>query len=96
MIEEATVDAYGEDEQLTGFFTMFEEYLELPFETKILGINVTVETIEFNDRGDIVAICTKDKERQPISLLDLPLPSQKPKGADWIEAYRHWARKSGF
>ena len=95
MIEEATVDAYGEDEQLTGFFTMFEEYLELPFDTKILGTNATVDTIEFNYRSDIVAICTKGKERQPIPLLDLPLPSPRPKGADWIEAYRHWAKRTG-
>ena len=28
MIAEATVDAYDDDEQLSGFFTMFEEYLE--------------------------------------------------------------------
>ena len=96
MIAEATVDAYDDDEQLSGFFTMFEEYLELPFDTKILGINATVGTIEFNDRGDIVAICTKGKERQPIPLLDLPLPSPRPKGADWIEAYRHWAKRSVF
>jgi hypothetical protein len=56
-------------------------------------MKVMVETIEFNDRSDIVAICTKGSERQPISLLDLPLPSPLPKGAEWIEAYRHWARK---
>ena len=24
-----------------------------------------------------------------------PLPSPKPRGADWIEAYRHWAKRSG-
>lgn len=27
---------------------------------------------------------------QAISLVDLPLPSPKPAGSDWIEAYRHW------
>lgn len=27
MIEEATVDAYGEAEQATGWFTMLEQYL---------------------------------------------------------------------
>ncbi len=93
MIEEATVDAYGDYEQLTGFFTMFEEYLELPFDTKILGVNAAVDTIELNDRGDIVAICTKGKEKQRISLLDLPLPSPRPRGGDWIEAYRYWAKR---
>ena len=32
MIEQATVDAYGEAEQITGWFTMIEENLAKPFE----------------------------------------------------------------
>jgi hypothetical protein len=31
MIEEATVDAYGESEQLVGFYTMIDEHLAVPF-----------------------------------------------------------------
>jgi hypothetical protein len=34
MIEQATVDAYGESEQTTGWFTMIDENLAVPFETK--------------------------------------------------------------
>jgi hypothetical protein len=34
MVEEATVDCYNEDEQATGLFTMIEENLEVPFETR--------------------------------------------------------------
>jgi hypothetical protein len=30
LVEEAIVDAYGEDEQLAGFYTMIEENLVLP------------------------------------------------------------------
>jgi len=36
MIEEATVDAYGDSEQTTGWYTMLEEHLALPFETTML------------------------------------------------------------
>ena len=43
MIEEATVDAYDDSEQATGWFTIFEEHLDLPFETEVLGVRVTVE-----------------------------------------------------
>ena len=25
-------------------------------------------------------------------VLDLPLPRSRPRGAEWIAAYRHWAR----
>jgi hypothetical protein len=33
MIEEATDDAYRDSEQTTGWYTMLDEYLALPFET---------------------------------------------------------------
>ncbi|MCM2578547.1 calcium-binding protein [Streptomyces meridianus] len=45
MIEEATVDAYGEDEQRTGLFTMLEEHLDVPFTTVVLGVEVTVRGV---------------------------------------------------
>jgi hypothetical protein len=90
MIEEATVDAYDESEQATGWYTMFEQHLELPFETKVLGAAVTVASIDLRDGGQIVALCIRGRDRQAISLVDLPLPSPKPAGSEWIEAYRHW------
>lgn len=90
MIEEATVDAYGESEQAIGWFTMFEEHLQLPFETKVLGTAVTVVSIDLRDDYQIVATCTRGRYRQAISLVDLPLPSREPAGSEWIAAYRHW------
>jgi hypothetical protein len=90
MIEEATVDAYDESEQATGWFTMFEEHFELPFETKVLGTPVSVTSIDLRDNGQIVAICTRGRDHQAIAVVDLPLPSPKPPGSDWIEAYRYW------
>jgi len=69
---------------------MFEEHVELPFATKVLGGAVTVSSIDLRDGGQIVAICTRGRERQAIALVDLPLPSPKPAGTDWIEAYRFW------
>lgn len=46
MIEEATVDTVGYDEQLTGLFTMIEEHLGVPFTATVLGVGVTVGKIE--------------------------------------------------
>ncbi|MEU6325424.1 calcium-binding protein [Streptomyces sp. NPDC047009] len=91
MIEEATVDAYNEDEQLTGLFTMLEEHLDLPFTTVALGVEVSVDGIDLTPDGRIVALCSGGRMRQSIGILDLPLPSPAPEGAQWIEAYRHWA-----
>ena len=92
MIEEATVDAYGESEQLTGFYTMIEENVVLPFTTTVLGIDVTVESIEQGEDEAIVAVCRRGRDAQRIPVLDLPLPRPRPKGAEWIEALRRWAR----
>ncbi len=92
LVEEATVDAYGECEQATGLFTMIEDHLALPFTTEVLGVEVTVVKVDLNDRDDVVAICKRGKERKALSILDLPLPNPPPEGWEWIEAYRHWAR----
>jgi hypothetical protein len=91
LVAEAVVDAYGDAEQRTGLFTMMEEYLALPFETVVLGVSVTVERIDLTRADEIVAICRRGKARQVIPVLDLPLPTPRPRGAEWIEAYRHWA-----
>ena len=91
MIEEATVDAYDESEQVMGWSTMFDEHLELPFDTEVLGVSVRVTRIEHRDDDRLVAICTRGRARQAIALADLPLPTPRPPGAEWIEAYRRWA-----
>ena len=90
MIEEATVDCHDESEQMTGWFTMLDENLAVPFETTVLGIPVTVERVDLNRSEQIVAVCARGRDRQALPLLDLPLPTPPPDGAEWIEAYRRW------
>ena len=95
LIEEATVDCYDEYEQATGLFTMIQDELEIPFKTRVLGMEVAVVAIEQDDGGlGVVAVCERQGERQRLSLSDLPLPSP-PAGAQWIAAYRLWARHGG-
>jgi hypothetical protein len=90
LVEEALVDAYGESEQATGFYTMIENDLRLPFETEMLGVTVTVESIDITEDDQLAAVCRRGKNRQRISLADLPLPSTLPEGSEWIVAYRYW------
>jgi hypothetical protein len=77
LVEEATVDAYGDDEQLGGFAVMIEDNLELPFDTTVLGVVVTVQKVTQAESG-IVADCVRDGHHQAISVLDLPLPEPRP------------------
>ncbi len=90
MVEEATIDSYNEEEQATGLFTMIEEKLTVPFETRVLGVSVTVTGVDLTDINQIVATCRRDGVRQAIPILDLPLPTPPPTGTDWIQAYRRW------
>ncbi|WP_249715173.1 calcium-binding protein [Rhizomonospora bruguierae] len=73
MIEEATVDAYNKDEQLTSLYTTIEDNLAAPFTTTVLGVQVTVRKVDLT-AGGIVAISSRGRDRQRIDLLDLPLP----------------------
>ncbi len=86
----ATVDCYNEEEQVTALFTTIEDNLTLPFETRVLGVSVTVTSVDLTDSNQIVAVCRRDGLRQTIPILDLPLPTPPPAGAEWIEAYRRW------
>jgi len=92
MIEEATVDCFNESEQVTGFFTMIDENLQVPFEVSILGVTSVVERFDITNDDAIVAVCSRGRLRQRVPIIDLPLPAPPPKGAEWIEAYRRWIR----
>lgn len=94
LVEQALVDAYGDDEQMVGFYTMINDNLALPFTTTILGVEANVERVDVAASG-IVAICARGADRQaipiPIPILDLSLPVPPPPGSEWIAAYRRWA-----
>lgn len=92
LIEEAVVDAYNEEEQIVAFLTMIQEHVALPFSVNILGADSIVEKIDLTRDGRIVAICRRGEARQRIGILDLPLPTPAPEGAEWIAAYAHWRR----
>ena len=92
LVEEATIDAYNEAEQGVGFFTMLEDNLRLPFEAEMFGLKMTVERVDMTEDDAIVAICKRGSKRQTVSILDLPLPSPPPQGAEWIAAYKYWRR----
>jgi hypothetical protein len=94
LIEEAVIDAYGEDEQKVGLLTMMQEHLALPFSVSILGVEAVAEKVDMTHDGRIVAVCQRDGMKQRIEILDLPLPKPAPVGAEWIAAYSYW--RKGF
>ncbi len=53
MVEEATVDCYGEAEEAACLLDALEEHARLPFSTTILTVAVSVVRFELTDRDDI-------------------------------------------
>src|SRR4051794_37747586 len=71
LIEGATVDCHDESEQISGFYTMLEENIELPFETQVFGVQVTVESLDLTDAEEIVSVCRRGQDRQVVPILHL-------------------------
>jgi hypothetical protein len=93
LIEEATVDAYGESEQATAFLTVLEERLAVPFAATVLGEAVIVEKIDLSEADELIAVCRRRGKRQKVRLLDLQLRVPRPQGAEWVAAYHRWSRR---
>ncbi|MEU0387139.1 hypothetical protein [Streptomyces chartreusis] len=91
MIEEATVDAYGQDEQLTGFFTMIEESLAVPFTTTVLGVGVSVVGVDLAEDGRVVARCARGRSDRTSEFWTCHCRNP-PRGLAMVGAYRYWAR----
>ncbi|MFC6093688.1 hypothetical protein [Saccharothrix lopnurensis] len=88
LIAEATVDCYDDSECVTGFHTMIEEHLAVPFRTVVPGVDVTVTGVDLTGDERVVAVCVRGKSTQRISLSDLSLPAPPPEGSQWIDAHR--------
>ncbi len=95
LVEEATVDCYDDAEQRAGLYTMIVDHLVVPFETVVLAMPVTVTEVDIDRCDRLVARCVRGAAEQWISLLDLPLPTPPPAGAEWIVAYQHWLMLGG-
>ena len=92
LIEEITVDCYGEDEELTGFLTYLEDALERPVEATVVGVPVSIVGVDCPAgalRG-LVARCRRDGTEYEVSLLDVVLP-RGSELARVLAAYRYWA-----
>jgi hypothetical protein len=73
LIEEITVDAYNEDEQLMGFENAFDE-ANFPCPGTVVGEDIEVLSVTIaNDRRDLIAACQRNGKRYQIALLDIDI-----------------------
>jgi|SRR5688572_27328041 hypothetical protein len=94
LIDEVTVDAYGDAEQLEAFRQAFEDSGALPFAGHVVGVDVEVVAIDFDGsllRG-LVAHCQQAGRQDKVALLDVtPAADLSPGLVLLINAHRLWA-----
>ena len=93
LIDEAMVDAYGEDEQFMGMVYALDENLNFPFQAKVLG--EVVEVVDIDDRRSdlrrgIMAKVRKGGKEYAFPLSELEPLAPDETTAEWLEAYRYW------
>jgi len=90
--QEATVDAYDEEELLAGLITMAEEALQFPFQAKVLGQNVRVVGSEWAERHafGLDMFVEVDGGRHRIAARSVELTPPLPKGAVLLAALLYW------
>lgn len=92
LIEEITVDAYGDAEQLWAFRQAFEDNIALPSEGFVMGAPVSVIAFDFdgNERRGLTAECRgADGRKHTVSAADVSM-APGSSGARYVAAYRKW------
>lgn len=90
LIEEITVDAHDQDEQLMGFEAAFDEEANLPCHGRVVGQDVEILSVAQGDhRHELIATCQRDGHRYEIALLDIDITAD-PDTSRLIAAYRRW------
>ena len=92
LIEEITVDAYGDDEQLWAFLQAFEANVHTPFDGFVIGEPISVIAFDYdgNERRGLTFRCRReDGSEHVVAASDVAVPQQSV-GARYIAAYRKW------
>jgi hypothetical protein len=91
LIEEITVDAYNEDEQLMGFENAFDEEADFPCPGTVVGEEVEVLSVSVkNGRRELIATCARGTKKYDLALLDIAVRGD-PATSRLIAAYRRWS-----
>ncbi len=92
LLEEATVDTYGDEEQFSGVLTTLQDNLPFPFQAKAVGEPVEVLGIDERrsspERG-ILAKVRKGGKEYRVALSELEVPEDF-EGRKWLEMYEYW------
>jgi len=91
LIEELTVDAYGDEEQLVGFLTGAEDALAVGEIATVARVEIRIVAVDCGPdaRRGLLAVCERDHQRFEVSLADLTFGPSSELG-QVVAAYRRW------
>jgi hypothetical protein len=91
LIEELTVDCYGDDEQLSGLLVGAQDALQPGEPARIVGVEVRVEKIDTgpDERTGLTARVRRDRTSYEVALADLEFTAPSELGRV-VGAYRRW------
>lgn len=92
IIEEATVDSYGLDEQISSWAAYLEDELEFPFLVKVMG--KTVQAIKIEEEYDCLKLVVLfDDKKYRVDITDVELGQSgifHARNELLLTAYRKW------
>lgn len=91
IIADLTLDAYGDDEQLSGFFVGADEALVRGERATIVGVGVDILAVDSgpDERTGLLARVRRDGRTYQVALADLSFPAGSEFGLV-VAAYRRW------
>ena len=92
LIEEITVDAYGDEEQLWAFRQAFEDNIAVPCAGSVIGEPVSVIEFDYdgNDRRGLTARCRRDDGSEYVITASDVVLAERSSGGRYVAAYRRW------
>jgi hypothetical protein len=98
LLEEATVDCYGDDERFTGMMCTLGDQLQFPLKASVVGEMVEVVGIDERRsdlRRGVVARVRREGQEYRVGLAELEFVDPDPISAEWLGAYRYWLSLGG-
>ena len=94
LIDQATVDCYGDEEEHTALLTMIEEGVICPFRAKIIGETIEVTRFARPRSGyGLLAVCRRKGRAYLVDVNSLEWLEPFPEGFEWIAAYQKWRKR---
>lgn len=93
LLEEATVDCYGDEEEFWGVFCTLDEHLNFPLQaralsepTEVVGLDEEHSSLR---RGIVARVCKGEREYS-VALAELEFVNPDLVSVEWLEVYQHW------